>query len=32
LASMRVASDLERIGDTAESIARRVVGLGDKPM
>jgi phosphate transport system protein len=32
LASMRVASDLERIGDTAESIARRVAGLGDKPM
>ena len=32
LASMRVASDLERIGDTAESIARRVSGLGDKPM
>jgi phosphate transport system protein len=32
LASMRVASDLERIGDTAESIARRVVGLGDKPL
>jgi phosphate transport system protein len=31
LASMRVASDLERIGDTAESIARRVVALGDKP-
>ncbi len=32
LASMRVASDLERIGDTAESIARRVVTLGDKPI
>ncbi len=32
LASMRVASDLERIGDTAESIARRVVALGDKPV
>ncbi|MDB5394910.1 MAG: phoU [Rhodospirillales bacterium] len=32
LASMRVASDLERIGDTAESIARRVVALGDKPL
>jgi phosphate transport system protein len=32
LASMRVASDLERIGDTAESIARRVVSLGDKPL
>jgi phosphate transport system protein len=32
LASMRVASDLERIGDTAESIARRVVTIGDKPM
>src|SRR6201992_4059320 len=32
LASMRVASDLERIGDTAESIARRVAGLGDKPL
>jgi len=31
LASMRVASDLERIGDTAESIARRVVALGGKP-
>jgi phosphate transport system protein len=30
LASMRVASDLERIGDTAESIARRVVELGDR--
>jgi phosphate transport system protein len=27
LASMRVASDLERIGDTAESIARRIVGI-----
>ncbi|HTJ65239.1 MAG TPA: phosphate signaling complex protein PhoU [Alphaproteobacteria bacterium] len=32
LASMRVASDLERIGDTAEGIARRVLGLGDKPL
>jgi phosphate transport system protein len=32
LASMRVASDLERIGDTAESIARRVFALGDKPL
>jgi len=32
LASMRVASDLERIGDTAESIARRVLTLGDKPL
>ena len=32
LASMRVASDLERIGDTAESIARRVAGLGEKPL
>jgi phosphate transport system protein len=32
LASMRVASDLERIGDTAESIARRVTTLGDKPL
>jgi phosphate transport system protein len=32
LASMRVASDLERIGDTAESIARRVTVLGDKPI
>lgn len=31
LASMRVASDLERIGDTAESIARRALELGDKP-
>lgn len=31
LASMRVASDLERIGDTAESIARKVVDLGGKP-
>ena len=31
LASMRVASDLERIGDTAESIARRVIAMGDKP-
>ena len=31
LGSMRVASDLERIGDTAESIARRVIELGDKP-
>ncbi len=31
LASMRVASDLERIGDTAESIARRVLAIGDKP-
>jgi phosphate transport system protein len=32
LASMRVASDLERIGDTAEGIARRVLALGDKPI
>src|SRR5215469_12198409 len=32
LASMRVASDLERIGDTAESIARRVTSLGHKPI
>jgi phosphate transport system protein len=32
LASMRVASDLERIGDTAESIARRVVELGNRPI
>jgi phosphate transport system protein len=32
LASMRVASDLERIGDTAENIARRVLALGDKPL
>jgi len=32
LASMRVASDLERIGDTAESIARRVRDLGDRPL
>lgn len=31
LASMRVASDLERIGDTAESIARRVIHMGDRP-
>jgi len=31
LASMRVASDLERIGDIAESISRRVLNLGDKP-
>jgi phosphate transport system protein len=31
LASMRVASDLERIGDTAEGIARRVLSLDDKP-
>ena len=31
LASMRVASDLERIGDIAESIARRAIVLGDKP-
>lgn len=31
LASMRVASDLERIGDTAESIARRVIAVGEKP-
>jgi phosphate transport system protein len=31
LASMRVASDLERIGDIAESISRRVLDLGDKP-
>jgi phosphate transport system protein len=30
LASMRVASDLERIGDTAESIARRVGQLDDR--
>jgi len=32
LASMRVASDLERIGDTAESISKRVILLGDKPV
>src|SRR5262249_2227900 len=32
LASMRVASDLERIGDTAESISKRVIMLGDKPV
>jgi phosphate transport system protein len=32
LAAMRVASDLERIGDTAESIARRVVAIGSKPV
>jgi phosphate transport system protein len=32
LASMRVASDLERIGDTAESISRRVIDLGTKPI
>jgi phosphate transport system protein len=32
LASIRVASDLERIGDTAEGIARRVLALGDKPL
>ncbi len=32
LASMRVASDLERIGDTAESISRRVVEIGDRPI
>jgi phosphate transport system protein len=31
LASMRVASDLERIGDIAESVARRVIHIGDKP-
>jgi phosphate transport system protein len=31
LASIRVASDLERIGDTAESIARRVADLRNKP-
>lgn len=28
LASIRVAADLERIGDTAESVARKVVALG----
>src|ERR1019366_2668484 len=32
LASMRVASDLERIGDTAESISKRVIVLGDRPV
>jgi phosphate transport system protein len=32
LAAMRVASDLERIGDTAESIAKRVVSLGNRPV
>jgi phosphate transport system protein len=32
LASMRVASDLERIGDTAEGISRRVLALGNKPI
>ena len=32
LSAMRVASDLERIGDTAESIAKRVVSLGRRPV
>ena len=32
LATIRVAADIERIGDTAESIARKVVALGDLKM
>jgi phosphate transport system protein len=32
LASMRISSDLERIGDNAKGIARRVLALGQVPM
>ena len=32
LATIRVAGDLERIGDTAESVARKVIALGDQRM
>jgi phosphate transport system protein len=32
LASIRVAADLERIGDTAESVARKVIAMGGQRM